>query len=80
MPETHQLTDLLQDGVTGLLYPPGDRAAFVERVLELLNDAPRLLAMGRAAATAAREDFGWDKTARRATQIMMRLCAAGGGR
>lgn len=75
-----QLTDLLQDGVTGLLYPPGDRAAFVARVLELLNDPSRLQAMGRASATAAREDFGWEKTARRATEIMVRLRAAGGGR
>jgi glycosyltransferase involved in cell wall biosynthesis len=79
-PRLGQLTDLLQDGVTGLLYPPGDRAAFVERVLELLNNPLRLQAMGRAAAAAAREDFGWDKTARRATQIMMRLQAAGGRR
>ena len=79
-PRLGQLTDLLQDGVTGLLYPPGDRAAFVERVLELLNDAPQLQVMGRAAAKAAREDFGWDKTANRATQIMLRLCTAGGGR
>jgi glycosyltransferase involved in cell wall biosynthesis len=79
-PRLGQLTDLLQDGVTDTAGPSRHLAAFVERVLELLNDAPRLLAMGRAAAAAAREDFGWDKTARRATQIMMRLQAAGGRR
>ncbi len=79
-PRLGQLTDLLQDGVTGLLYPPGDRAAFVERVLELLNDPPRLQVMGRTAATTAREDFGWNKTARQATEIMMQLRAAVGGR
>jgi len=79
-PRLGQLTDLVQDGVTGLLYQPGDQAAFVERVLELLNGPSRLLAMGRAAAAAARENFGWDKTARRAAQIMMRLRADGGGR
>ena len=74
-PRLGQLTDLLQDGVTGLLYPPGDRDIFVNQVIELLNDVPRLRAMSRAAAAAAREDFGWDKTALRATEIMMRLRA-----
>ena len=82
-PRLGQLTDLLQDGVTGLLYPPGDRDIFVNQVSELLNNVPRLQAMSRAAAAAAREDFGWDKTALRATEIMMRLRAsrtAGSGR
>ncbi len=74
-PRLGQLTDLLQDGVTGLLYPPGDRDIFVNQVIELLNDVPRLRTMSRAAAAAAREDFGWDKTALRATEIMMRLRA-----
>jgi len=78
-PQLGQLTDLLQDGVTGLLYLPGDRAAFVQQIVKLLNDPSRLRAMGRAAATAA-QDFGWDKNARRATEIMMRLRAAGGRR
>jgi glycosyltransferase involved in cell wall biosynthesis len=78
-PQLGQLTDLLQDGVTGLLYLPGDRKAFVQQIVKLLNDPSRLRAMGRAAATAA-QDFGWDKTAHRATEIMMRLRAAGGRR
>jgi glycosyltransferase involved in cell wall biosynthesis len=79
-PQLGQLIDLVQDGVTGVLYPPGDREAFVERLLELLNDPLRLQIMGRAAATAACKDFGWDKTAHRVTEIMMRLCEAGVGR
>lgn len=78
-PRLGQLTDLLQDGVTGRLYPPGERAAFVAAVLELLQNPAQLQTMGRAAAVAARENFGWDKTAQRATQIMLRLRAAGGG-
>lgn len=76
-PRLGQLTDLLQDGVTGLLYPPGARDEFVQRVSELLNDAPRLQAMSRAAASVARNNFGWDKTAQRATEIMLSLRATG---
>ena len=79
-PRLGQLIGLLQEGVTGLLYPPGDRAAFVDRVLELLNDPARLQTMSRTAAAVAREDFGWDKTARRATEIMVRLRTTGGVR
>lgn len=77
-PRLGQLTELVQDGVTGLLYPPGDRTAFVGKLLGLLGDPPRLRAMGRAAAAAARADFGWDRTADRAVGIMAGLCAHGG--
>src|SRR6516225_1518770 len=78
-PQLRQLTHLLRDGVTGLLYPASDRKAFVARVLELLNDPLRLRIMGHAAATAGK-DFGWDKNARRVTEIMMCLCEAAVGR
>ncbi len=79
-PRLGQLTELLQDGVTGLLYPPDDGPAFTGRVLELLDDRPRLQAMGEAAAGVAQREHGWDRTARRATEIMTRLRAAGGRR
>jgi len=79
-PQLGQLTDLLRDGVTGLLYPPGDRKAFVEQVLELVNDPLRLQTMGRAAATVAGKNFGWDKAAHQATEIMMCLREAAVGR
>lgn len=77
-PRLGQLTELIQDEVTGLLYPPGDRAAFVEKLLGLLGDRERLQTMSRAAAAAARTDFGWDRTADRAVGIMAGLCAHGG--
>lgn len=76
-PKLGQLAELLQHGVTGMLYPPGDQEAFVACVVELLEDAPRLQAMGRAAAEAARKNFGWERTARRAVGLMRRLCADG---
>ncbi|MDQ2817896.1 MAG: glycosyltransferase, partial [Candidatus Eremiobacteraeota bacterium] len=72
-PRLGQLSELLRDGVTGVLFKPGDRDEFVNRVLELLNDQPRLHKMGHAAAAAARADFSWEKVARRATDIMLSL-------
>jgi glycosyltransferase involved in cell wall biosynthesis len=79
-PRLGQLIDLVNDGVTGLLYPPGDRRALAECMLELLADASPRQAMARAAAVAAADEFGWDRTAQRATDIMVRLRANGGNR
>ncbi|MFS8084185.1 MAG: glycosyltransferase family 4 protein, partial [Acidobacteriota bacterium] len=42
--------DVVVDGRSGLLAPPGDEAAFAGRVRELLTDAARRSAMGSAAA------------------------------
>jgi glycosyltransferase involved in cell wall biosynthesis len=36
------LPDLVEDGITGLLVPPGDAATLAEAVRSLLADAPRL--------------------------------------
>ena len=46
-------TDLLTDGVTGLLYPYDDEAAFAVSVKRLLDDPAAAAAMGRAAREAA---------------------------
>jgi glycosyltransferase involved in cell wall biosynthesis len=47
--------DLVQDGVTGLLMPPGD-AASLARALDALPDNPELPAqMGQAGQLRARE-------------------------
>lgn len=72
-PRLGQLTFLLQEGVSGLLYPPGDLDAFVAQLLRLLNDPPLLRAMGREARRAAQSDFAWEHTARRTVDIMAAL-------
>lgn len=70
-PRLGQLTRLVRDGVTGLLYPPGDLDAFACEVAALLLDRPRLRAMGLVATAVARTDFGWDVNARRAVALMV---------
>jgi N-acetyl-alpha-D-glucosaminyl L-malate synthase BshA len=49
--------ELIEDGVTGLLYPVGDVDAMAEGALSLLTDKPRLDAMREAARKSAKKSF-----------------------
>lgn len=65
-----QVRDLITDGETGVLVPPGDVDALVRAVAELGDDAGRRGALGRAAAAVAGRDHGWTD---RATRVLARL-------
>jgi L-malate glycosyltransferase len=49
--------EIVEDGMTGLLYEPGDPDDAARKVLSLLSDAGRAAAMGQAARSRARELF-----------------------
>jgi N-acetyl-alpha-D-glucosaminyl L-malate synthase BshA len=49
--------ELIDDGITGLLYPVGDVDAMAAGALSLLNDPPRLKAMRDAARQTAQKRF-----------------------
>ena len=49
--------ELIDDGVTGLLFPVGDVEAMAAGALSLLNDPPRLRAMREAARKTAQKHF-----------------------
>jgi N-acetyl-alpha-D-glucosaminyl L-malate synthase BshA len=49
--------ELIDDGVTGLLYPVGDVEGMAGGALSLLNDPPRLKAMREAARQTAQKRF-----------------------
>jgi glycosyltransferase involved in cell wall biosynthesis len=46
------LPEVIEDGRTGFLAPPGDVAVWTERILELLQDRTRLSEVGQQARTA----------------------------
>jgi glycosyltransferase involved in cell wall biosynthesis len=51
----------LEDGVSGLLTPPGDAEAFGAALSRLIEDRPFALGLGHAAQTRIWDAFGWDK-------------------
>lgn len=53
-------TYLIQNGVCGLLFPAGDRAALQAHLRRLLTDAPKRRAMGKAARERIESVFSWE--------------------
>ncbi|CAM2994971.1 Glycosyltransferase [Skermania piniformis] len=63
MTDNPGVSDYVRHGITGLLVPPGDPAAFARAIDELLTDDDRRAAMGAAAAAAVRTHFTTDHMA-----------------
>ena len=73
------ITDIVEDGVTGSLVPPGDVTALAEALDHLRRDpeyASRLADAGRRKVAA---DFSWDSVVDRLSALYRETVAAGGG-
>lgn len=53
------IPDLVSDGHTGLLVPPGDSPALAQAVISLLTDTKRAKAMGKAGRASLAAGFSW---------------------
>lgn len=69
-------SEIVEDGISGLLVPPGDVAAMAEAVLRLLDDAGLAAELGAAAARRAR-NFDIGVTAQRWAAVLDELTSAG---
>jgi D-inositol-3-phosphate glycosyltransferase len=58
---TGGLPEVVRDGETGYLVPPGDAHAMAERISVLLNDQALLARMGAAGRRWTLEMFTWDR-------------------
>jgi phosphatidylinositol alpha-mannosyltransferase len=54
---------------TGITVPPGDVDALSRGLVELLEDEPRRLELGRDARRVAEENYAWDDIARRLLDV-----------
>ncbi len=68
--------DVVMDGRTGLLAPPGDPAALAAHLRTLLVDGSRRRALGEGAARFVHEERGLDAAARRLGEALAPLGAA----
>jgi glycosyltransferase involved in cell wall biosynthesis len=72
------VTEVVADGATGFLVPPGDVEALRDRLAMLLHDRSLRDRLGRSAREVVRERFTWDACARRCLDSYEELLAARG--
>ncbi len=63
------LPDLVDDGGTGLLVPPGDAEALADAVIKLLSDDKLRRRIGLNAAHKAKDELSWAAVARQTEDI-----------
>ncbi len=68
-------SDVVSDGVDGVLVPPGDAQRLAEELQRAHHEPERLLAMGNAARQSA-ERYAWPRVADRVTAVYERALAA----
>jgi alpha-maltose-1-phosphate synthase len=73
---TGGIPEVVADGQTGLLVPPGDPAALAAAVNALLRDPARAAAMGAVGRARAVGEFSWDSVAAQTVWLYERLTAA----
>jgi glycosyltransferase involved in cell wall biosynthesis len=70
------ISDFVEDGVTGLLVPPGDAEALARAIRRLAGDAALASNVALAARTRVERGFSWDSVSDRFDTIYRRLLAA----
>lgn len=64
------IPEIVSDGETGLLVPPGDTAALARALSDLLSDPVRARLLGAAGRARVAERFGWERAVARMLAVM----------
>ena len=72
------LSEIIEDGVTGILVPPADANALGEAISSLLADPERCRRMGEAGRRRVVENFTWRRTAQRMVEVYEEVCRNSG--
>jgi glycosyltransferase involved in cell wall biosynthesis len=67
------LPDLVEEGVNGLLVPPGSPKALSQAIIRMLRDPEQLARMGERGKTRFEARYSWAKTAEETLQLYRRL-------
>jgi alpha-maltose-1-phosphate synthase len=67
------IPEVVLDGETGLLVPPGDEKPLADAINTLLRDPTRTAAMGARGRVRAEADFSWDRIARQTAEMYLQL-------
>lgn len=70
------IPEIVVDGETGLLVPPGDSAALAAALLRLLGDPAQAARLGAAGRRRVEQHLNWDRVVDRMSPVLDRL---GGG-
>jgi glycosyltransferase involved in cell wall biosynthesis len=62
------ITDIVIDGETGLLSPPGDAAALARTISSAMDDPARMQRLAEQGFSHAKSEFGWDTIVSRLTE------------
>ena len=71
----HGIPDVVEDGRTGLLAPPGDVEALAAAIGRLANDAELRTAMGRAGRAFVEERYRWQENAAQMERLYHHILA-----
>jgi starch synthase len=70
---TGGIPEVVADGVTGLLVPPGDEVALAEALNELIRDPARAWAMGQAGRERVVAEFTWTAVAAQTADLYAKV-------
>ena len=73
-----QIEEVVRDGETGLLYPPGQQEALLAACERLLTDPDLRRRLGWVAAKEIRNHYTWDRNSERVVELARHLMATRG--
>jgi glycosyltransferase involved in cell wall biosynthesis len=63
------IPEVVREGKTGFLFPPGNVQELAEKINRILGDAELRTALGRAGRELAESEYTWDRVARKTAEI-----------
>ncbi|MCC5821678.1 MAG: glycosyltransferase family 4 protein [Phycisphaerales bacterium] len=70
------IRELVRDGETGVMVPPGDRDALVRTLTQLAEDRERIERLGAAGRAWVEEEFDLDANAQRILRVIQGSCTS----